>query len=167
LTPQPDFSTAPRHAPVRPRRDALLVAVALLVLVGCGVSAYRARHEAREATTRAGEARRQLLEQQARLRAVAPSGEVLVGAAQAPPRRVIGAIADVLPGDVRLVRLSIDYERGVSLEMQVDARSAAAWDRLLSGIERSSAFAEVEPGPEDRESAVRTTLRARWKEAGR
>jgi len=160
---QPDFSTGPRREPLRPRWETALVAAAVLVLAASAVAAYRSRAEAREAVARATEARRQLDEQQARLRAMTPgSGTVPAGAAEAPPGRIVGAIAAVLPGDARLSQLSIDYQRGIVVEMKVDARRAEAWDRLLERMERSPDFAEVEPGPEDRAAEVRTTLRARW-----
>jgi hypothetical protein len=148
---------------LRPRWEGLLVALALVAVALSGTAAHRTRGEAREAERRAAEARRQLDEQQARLRAVAPAaGDVLAGAYVAPPRRIVGAIAGVLPADARVARLSIDYQRAITIEMHVDARRAAAWDRLLESIERSPEFAEVEPGPEDRQAEVRTTLRARW-----
>ena len=71
-------------------------------------------------------------------------------------------LAAVLPGDVRLERLSIDYARGGALEMHVVARDAAAWDRLLARLERAPEFREVEPGPETRDAEVRSVVRARW-----
>jgi hypothetical protein len=162
MSRQPDFSTGPRREPLAPRSERLLVAGAALALVLSGAAAYRAHTEARETAARAAEARRQLDEQQARLRAMAPAGNGAAGAAEAPPGRVIGAVAAVLPGDTRLVQISIDYQSGVVVDMQVDAKRAQAWDRLLEGMERSPDFAEVEPGPEDRAAEVRTTLRARW-----
>ena len=163
MSRQPDFSTGPRREPLAPRGERLLLAAAVLALAVSGTAAYRARSEARDATARAAEARRQLEEQQARLRAMAPAaGSVAAGAAEAPPGRVVGAVAAVLPKDARLLQITVDYQHGVVVDMQVDARRADAWDRLLERMERSADFAEVEPGPEDRAAEVRTTLRARW-----
>jgi hypothetical protein len=160
---QPDFSTGPRREPLAPRWERVVAGVAALALVVSVVASYRARADAREAVARAAEARRQLDEQEARLRAATPAaGAVAAGAMEAPPGRIVGAIAAVLPGDARLAQLSIDYQRGVVLEMQVDARRAPAWDGLLERMERSPDFADVEPGPEDRGGEMRTTLRARW-----
>jgi hypothetical protein len=160
---QPDFSSTPSRAPSWSRGESAIVVLALAAAVTSGVAAYRARGEATEAKARAAEARRQLETQQARLRAVTPApGDPVTGAAEAPPRRIVGAIAGVLPGDARLARLAIDYEGPVSAEMMVDARRAAAWDRFLERLERSPDFAEVEPGPEQRDAEVRTTVRARW-----
>jgi hypothetical protein len=75
----------------------------------------------------------------------------------------VAGLASVLPVDVRIDRLAIDYARDVALELQVEARSAAAWDRLLERMERSPEFAEVTPGPEAREAEVRSVVNARWK----
>lgn len=163
MSRQPDFSSTPSRAPSRSRGESALVVLALVAAIVAGAAAWRARGEAAEAKARAAEARRQLETQQARLRAVARApGGVAPGAADAPPRRIVAAIAGVLPGDARLARLAIDYEGPVSVEMLVAARRAAAWDRFLARLERSREFAEVEPGPEQREAEVRTTVRARW-----
>jgi hypothetical protein len=165
---QPDFSTTPRREAARPAWESLLLAAAALALVGSGWAAVRARNEATEAAARVTDARRQLDVQQTRLRALAPlAGDFAAAAAETPPRRIVGAIAGILPGDARLSHLTIDYQRGIAVEMRVDARRAAAWDRLLAQMERSSDFVEVESGPEDREGEIETTLRARWARGAR
>jgi Tfp pilus assembly protein PilN len=71
-------------------------------------------------------------------------------------------VASVLPDDVRLERLAIDYQGGGRLELLVVARDAAAWDRLLQRMEAAPRFREVEPGPEARAAEVRSLVRARW-----
>ena len=160
MSRQPDFSSTPARVPPLPRGGAALVAIALALAAAAGSAAYRARVEAGDAKARVAEARRQLEAQQARLRATAPAA---APAADAPPRRVVSALAGLLPADARLGRLTIDYERGMaSTEMLVEARRAASWDRLLDRIEASPDFAEVESGPERRDAEVKTTLRARW-----
>ena len=68
----------------------------------------------------------------------------------------------VLPDDVRLERLAIDYRRGGALELLVVARDAAAWDLLLQRLEAAPRIREVEPGPEARAAEVRSLVRARW-----
>ena len=73
----------------------------------------------------------------------------------------------MLPGDVRLERLAIDYRRGGTLELLVVARDAAAWDRLLQQLEAAPRIREVEPGPEARAAEVRSLVRARWASAPR
>jgi hypothetical protein len=158
---QPDFSSASSRPSSRPRGELGLVVLSLALALACSVAAYRARGEAVEARARVAEARRELEAQQARLRAATPSPGTSA-AAGAPPRRVVSAIAGVLPGDARLARLAIDYDGPVSTEMLVDSQRASAWDRLLERIERSPDFTDVEPGPEERDAGMRTTLRARW-----
>ena len=68
----------------------------------------------------------------------------------------------MLPDDVRLERLAIDYRRGGTLELLVVARDAAAWDRLLQRLEKAPRIREVELGPEARAAEVRSLVRARW-----
>ena len=80
---------------------------------------------------------------------------------------MVAAVAAALPGDVRLERLTIDYARGTALEMAVEARSAAGWDRLLERLERTPELADVAPGAESRQAEVRSVIRARWSGAAR
>ena len=94
----------------------------------------------------------------------AASGQTLL-AVDAPPSRIVADVAAVLPPDVRLERLAIDYHRGGTLEMLVVARDAAAWDLLLERLEKSSRIKDVEPGPEARAAEVRSLVRARWSAA--
>ena len=83
----------------------------------------------------------------------------------APPSRIVADVATLLPPDVRLERLAIDYQRGGTLEMLVVARDAAAWDLLLERLERAPRIRDVEPGPEARAAEVRSVVRARWSAA--
>lgn len=168
MSDRPDFSTTPR-ARRPPTWELAALVVAVIALAGVGRAAWVARGEAREARTTLSEARRERDAVQARLQALtarsAAAGEKLAGAAAAraaTPTRIVAGVAAVLPADARLERLSIDYGRRVSLEMQVITRDASAWDRLLDRLERAPEFAEVLPGPETREGEVRTVVRARW-----
>jgi hypothetical protein len=161
---QPDFSTTPRPSRA-PAWDqlALVVGVAALALSASG--AWRAREEARAARARLDDVRREVEAVSGRLRGAesrARADGPLLAAADAPPSRIVAAIASALPGDARLEGLRIDYQRGGALEMTVVARDAAAWDALLDRLEREPCFREVEPGPEAREAEVRSVVRARW-----
>ena len=109
------------------------------------VAALRTRHAALEARAAAG-------------------GQALL-AVDAPPSRIVADVATLLPPDVRLERLAIDYQRGGTLEMLVVARDAAAWDLLLERLERAPRIRDVEPGPEARAAEVRSVVRARWSAA--
>jgi hypothetical protein len=161
---QPDFSTTPRPARL-PRWDTALLVLGAVALAASAAATWRERDAAGDATRRAAEVRREVEQQAARVRALsAPgAGEGPARATSgASPARIVAAVAAVLPPDVRLERLTIDYAHGALLEMGVEARNAAGWDRLLERLERSAAFAEVAPGPESREAEVRTVVRARW-----
>jgi Tfp pilus assembly protein PilN len=83
-------------------------------------------------------------------------------AAEAPPARIVADLASAIPGDVRLERLSIDYAHDGAVEMHVVARDAASWDRLIARLEEAPWLREVQPGPEARESEVRSVVRGRW-----
>jgi Tfp pilus assembly protein PilN len=159
---QPDFSTTPRprRAPVW---DSVALAAGLAALLLSGVAAARAREEARAAGARLAEVRREVETATARLRAFdARAGGTLLQAAEASPARIVADLASVLPADVRLERLSIDYARGGALEIDVVARDAGAWDLLLERLDEAPRFGEVTPGPEAREAEVRSLVRARW-----
>jgi len=159
---QPDFSTTPRpsRAPVW---DTVALATGLAALLLSGVVAGRAREEARAAGARLAEVRREVEAATVRLRAFdAPAGTPVLPAAEASPARIVADLASVLPGDVRLERLSIDYAHGGALEFDVVARDAGAWDLLLERLGQAPRFREVAPGPEAREAEVRSVVRARW-----
>ena len=169
MSRQPDFATRPQSRRLPPWDDALVV-LGLLAVVAAGALAWRARHEAREAQARLSDARREVDQQAARLRALVPSGASAPGSretVEGSPLRIVAAVAAVLPGDARLERLTIDYAHGAALELDVETRSAASWDRLLERLERSPDFADVAPGPESRAAAVRTAIHARWSGAAR
>lgn len=168
MTDHPDFATTPRRR--RPHRwEVTAVAVALLVLAWAARAAWTARVETQAARAELYEMRREMDAVRPRLRALEARSTAGVerraraaAAGAAPPVRIVDAVAAVLPAEARLERLSIDYGRGVSLEMQVVARDASAWDRLVDGLERAPEFTDVEPGPETREGELRTVLHARW-----
>jgi len=161
---QPDFSTAPRRSRV-PAWETVAVGAGLLAVALSATGAWRAREEARAARSRLAEVRRDVEATAARQRAL----EVLargpargLAAAEAPPARIVADLASAIPAGVRLERLLIDYARDGAVEMDVVARDAASWDRLLARLEGAPWLREVQPGPEAREGEVRTLVRARW-----
>jgi hypothetical protein len=161
---QPDFSTAPRHSRV-PAWETLAVGAAVLALALAAAGAWRAREEARSARSRLAEVRREVdaaAKRQRALEALARGPARGLPAAEAPPARVVADLAAALPAGVRLQRLVIDYARQGAVEMEVVARDAASWDRLLAGLDGAPWLREVEPGPEARDGEVRTVVRAKW-----
>ena len=164
MTHQPDFRTAPRLSR-GPAWALLSLAAGLAALGVSGYLAARTRAEADAAARRlaevAGEVKA-LAAREAALAARPAAGAERLRAEDAPPARIVADVAAALPGDVRLERLAIDYERGGRLELGVVARSAAAWDRLLERLDRAPRIREVEPGPEARDGEVKSPVRARW-----
>jgi hypothetical protein len=136
-----------------------------VLLAAAGVLAWRTRDEARVAVGRLAEVRREVETASARVRALEERRRAALPAlpaAEAPPAGIVAEVASVLPADVRLEVLSIDYAGGGSLEMRVVARDPAAWDSLLARLQRHPRLRDVEPGPEAREGEVRSLVRARW-----
>jgi hypothetical protein len=166
---QPDFSTALRRARVPTWQWLALGACALVALLALA-QALAAREEARAAALRLAEVGREVDAAAARRDALVARMRAATGSALAaedvPPSRVVASLAELLPRDVRLERLSIDYRRGGELELLVVARDAAAWDRLLQRLEEAPRLRDVEPGPEARTGEVRSLVQARWAAAG-
>ena len=173
MTGQPDFSTTLRPGGTG-GADRLGVVIGLLAVALAAGSAWRTRAEAGLARERLAAVRREVEASTGRLRALealsGASGDRLAraeAAREAAPARIVADVAFVLPRAARLERLSIEYGRDVSVEMQVVARDASAWDRLLERLERAPQFRAVESGPEDRAGEVRSVVRARWSGGGR
>ena len=164
MSRQPDFSTAPRPRRAHRWDQAALVA-GLAALALSGTAAWRAREEARDAGVRLAEVRREVETASGKLRTLAGQARVgapVLPAAEAPPARIVAAVASLLPGHARLDGLSIDYERGGVLQLNVVAGDAGAWDLFLDRLGREPHFREVEPGPESRDAEVRSLVRALW-----
>jgi len=165
VTRQPDFSSGPRATPGRLLGRFALAAGGVAVLAAA-LLWFQARNERQVAERRLAEvgrevalARDHVLALRARARA-ARAGEL--APEDAPPARIVSEIARMLPDDVRLERLVIDYRGGGTLELQVVARDAGAWDRVLQRLESQPRIREAEPGPEARAAEVRSLVRARW-----
>jgi hypothetical protein len=161
---QPDFSTAPRHSRL-PAWETVAVGAGVVALVVSAGGAWRAREEALAAHAHLVDVRRDVEAAAARQRALearARGPARGIAAAEAPPARIVADLASAIPAGVRLERLLIDYAREGAVEMEVVARDAASWDRLLVRLEGAPSLREVQPGPEQREGEVRTVVRARW-----
>jgi len=173
MTAAPDFRTGVRS----PRSSlasgfALGVAVtALLLAAGDAVRAARARDEAR---ARALLARGELAPLRARLRereAASIRDATLRHraelTAEAAPPRVIADLAELLPPDARVGRLDLHYDDRLELDFRVEARTPAAYDRLLEAFAASGRVEAVVPGPETREGEVQASLKAIYRPRGR
>jgi Tfp pilus assembly protein PilN len=162
-----DFSTNPRPVP-RSRLDLALLAAGAAALVWSASCAHLSWRDAREKRARVEEARRELAEARERLPPTArPSADAAFArqallSLEAAPPVVLAALAAVLPPDVRLDRLDLDYGGVLQLQLEVVARDAAAYDRFLSRLEASPQFGSVSLGEENRDGEVRAAVRASY-----
>jgi Tfp pilus assembly protein PilN len=165
VTRQPDFSSVPR-ASRRRLPGHLALAAGAIALVAAGLLWFQAQAERQVAERRLAEVSREVALARDRVRALQAQARAAragsLAPAEAPPARIVSEIARVLPDDVRLERLAIDYRDGGTLELQVVARDAGAWDRLLQRLESEPRIRDAEPGPEARAAEVRSLVRARW-----
>jgi Tfp pilus assembly protein PilN len=164
VTRQPDFATSPRRNRM-PSWESLALAAGLAALGLSAAGAWRARQEAAAARARLADVRREVDAAAARqrtLQALARGPARGLPANEAPPSRIVADLASAIPAGVRLEKLLIDYSHEGAVEMDVVARDAAAWDRLLARLEDAPWLREVQPGPESRAGEVRTLVRARW-----
>jgi hypothetical protein len=163
----PDFSTVARRRALP--RDLALVAAALLLALLSVRAALVAHADRRKALARVEEVRAEVDTAKARLRGLEARGGGGEGpivqallTADAPFPRVVAAVAEMLPPDVRLERIGLAYGRELALEIAVVARGPHAFDRLLERLDATPRLRDVRPGPETREGEVRTTVRATW-----
>jgi hypothetical protein len=163
----PDFSTVTRRRP--PARDLALLAAALVIALVAVRAAVAAHADRRKALSRVAEVQADIEASKARVRSLEARGGAGEGpivqallTSEAPFPRVVAALAEVLPPDVRLERLGLAYGRELSVEMAVVARDPRAFDRLLDRLDAARRLRDVRPGPENREGEVRTTVRATW-----
>jgi Tfp pilus assembly protein PilN len=147
---------------------ALVVAASALLLSSAYVTAS-AWMDARHARASLDEVRREIAAAEERAKALqTPAGaDSEVGAramwsVEAPPPRVVGALAQMLPRDVRLEALTLRYTAQLEVEMTLTARSAADYDRFLQALEASPLFDRIVLGDESRADAVRASVRARY-----
>jgi hypothetical protein len=166
---RPDFSTSGKRPDLRAADVALLGAAALALSLAIA-SAASAWSELRRATANLDTARRETADAADRARALAGRkgpDEVLSSraflTAEAPPPRVLADLESLLPGDVRLVALTLDYRERLDVGMQVSARHAASYDAFLQHLQQSALFADVRPGEEVRDGGVRAQIQATYR----
>ncbi len=168
MIPARDFSS--RRRPVgRSAGEVALLAAAGLLLAAALYQAGTAWADARRAQASFEEVRREIAAASERIKALqaAPGGRGAVGdravwSAEAPPPRVVAAIAEILPRDVRLDTLTLRYGAELEVEMTLTARTAADYDGFLRALESSPAFDRVVLGDETRTDAVKASVRARY-----
>jgi Tfp pilus assembly protein PilN len=77
----------------------------------------------------------------------------------APPQKIVAELANLLPPDVKLQSLQLDYRDHVLLDLRVVARRAEAYDAFLQRLAQSPNFDDVVPGAENREGELFASLR--------
>lgn len=171
----PDFSTQRRP----PRIDGLtllLLVVAGVALAATAYEALEARAEAARSQAAVRALRDTLVQERTRLEAVGSrrregAATLFTQAAltaEAPPPRVLAELSSLLPADARLENVTLGYGARLEIELQVAARDARAYDRLLERLSESPLFEDVLPGAESREGEVRAGVRLAWRSgAGR
>jgi hypothetical protein len=168
--PAPDFSTRPGKVGLRPIETALLV-VALIALVASGRAVWRARADlarGRAAVARLSSEAETASRRAQELRAsTRRSGASLVSALllsqESPPPSVISDLATLLPDDVRLDALVLEYGDELEMRLRVVARDSAAYDRFFESMLQSPRFVGLTPGSERREGEIRCALGATYR----
>ena len=166
---RPDFSTRGKPHEVR-TADLVLLAVAGVALALAVTSAAAAWGDLRRATASLEQARRETQDAAGRARALqgrrGPDAVLSSRAfltAEAPPPRVLADLESILPGDVRLTALTLDYGERLVVGMQLAARHAASYDEFVQRLQQSALFADVRPGEEIRDGGVRAQVQAEYR----
>ena len=166
---RPDFSTGVRRPDVRTADLAFLAATALALSLAV-TSAAGAWGDLRRATANLHKVRSEGEAVSVLARAHESRkgpAEVLSAraflTAEAPPPRVLADLEAVLPPDVRLRALTLDYGEHLDVAMDVTARRAASYDLFLRRLQQSRLFTGVRPGEEMRDKGVRARVRATYR----
>lgn len=160
----PDFSTARRSEPT-PSRDRFWFSLGALVFFLSSAVTWNAR----AARMRAEASYQRVREETARLerriqRAAKNAGarDVLETrsrrAVAQPPGRVLAELEGLMPPAVRLRRAAMSYVDHVALELHVQARTSADYDRFLDRLAGSPRIAHVAGGPENRDGEVQSVV---------
>jgi len=86
--------------------------------------------------------------------------------ARASPPRVLADLATLVPPGAALDRVVLDYTDELGLELRVEARTPADYDRLLEALRSSDRLKGVLPGPETREGDLTATVTAVYRPGG-
>lgn len=162
----PDFRTDVRRtsSSLAPRVVLGAAAAALLFALGGAVRASRARDDARDLAQRARSAldpvRAQVRARESVSRRDATWRNQAVLTAAAAPPRVIADLAAILPGDARVERLDLRYGDRLELDLHVETRTPAAYDRFLEALAASGRVERVVPGAESREGEGAVSVKA-------
>jgi Tfp pilus assembly protein PilN len=166
----PDFSTR-RRPPRVGALTLLLLLVGGTALAAAGYGAFEARAEAARSQAAVLALRGTLAGERTRLEAARSrrreGGATLFTqaalTAEAPPARVLAELSALLPPDARFENVALGYGARIEIDVQVAARDARAYDRLLERLSESPLFEDVVPGAESRDGEVRAGIRLAWR----
>jgi len=166
---RPDFSTRGRR-PETQTGDLAFLAVSGLAFVLAVASAAGAWSDLRRAGADLSNARKDAdaVALQARSREARKGPDAVLSAralltAEVPPPRVLADLEALLPPDVRLLALNLDYGERLDLGLQVSARRAASYDLFVQRLQESPLFTDVRPGEEVRDGGVRARVQAAYR----
>jgi hypothetical protein len=166
---RPDFSTRGR-APEPRTGDLVFLGVSGLALVLAIASAAGAWSDLRRAGADLKKARNdaEAVSLQVRTHEARKGPDAVLSAralltAEIPPPRVLADLETLLPPDVRLLALTLDYGERLDLGLQVSARRAAAYDLFVQRLQESPLLTDVRPGEEVRDGGVRGQIQAAYR----
>jgi len=90
---------------------------------------------------------------------------VLLG--ESPPPQVVGELAELAAGDVRLDALTSATPTRSPLDLQVTAQTLPPTIGFFEGLVESPRFVDLRPGSESRRGELRCTLRATYRGVSR
>jgi len=168
-----DFSSRPRRRPPQPV-DLGLIGIGVLTLIFAGYATGTSWADFKRARQHVADVRRDTEAAQARLKTMearsAPTAalatQALLSADAAPPR-VLAELAALMPPDVKLDSLNLNYGEGIGLSMHVSAKGAGAYEAFLQRLESSPLFDEVVPGEETRDGGVAASIEMRYRGGAR
>ncbi len=167
-----DFRT--RRESRRTLADVILVGLAGATLLASAWGAVRARGELGSVRAALTDMRSDVNSARARLRSRGArrlgDGERLASrlelTAAAPPVLILAEITSLLPDQVRLRSVSLGYGDVVAVDLEVEARTAGAWDEFLDRLSGSPHFTALRPGEEQRDGELRAHVSMTWRGQG-
>jgi hypothetical protein len=75
----------------------------------------------------------------------------------------VAELSALLPPEVRLQSLDLDYRERLVLDLHVVALRAEAYDLFLARLAESTRFADVVPGPENRQGELAASVRMSYR----
>jgi len=166
---RPDFSAQPRP-PRASFADLALLATAGFVFLSAAWTSWRAsdrlseyRAAAAQTWAAAKAERKASVDRHARSPRAALGAQVATVSHASPPV-VLRNLQDLLPADVRLASIRLEYGAGLRVWLQVVARDPAAYDQFVDRLTVSPHFDAIVLGSENRSGEMTTSIAASYRE---